>query len=257
MAGPTFIPAARFHVLTPLFDAGAEVFGLGRRFKHRLVASMAFPRGARVLDVGSGTGLFAVLLAGERPDLVVHAVDVDPAILRIARRRGMRAGVGVWFHRAAAQALPFGDATFDVVTSTLTVHHLPRSEKRRAMAEVARVLKPGGAFYPADFAPPRTPLARAVTWHLRLVGFEHTREHFAGEIRGLLLEAGLMPVAEHWQNAWAVSLVEARQAAHQGGQAESGFSSSLDVGRVNPTPAGSRGSGFCNGGAGAPEQAPD
>jgi len=211
MPKPTFIPAARFHLLTRLYDAGCEIFGLGRRFKRRLLAAMAFPPGGRILDVGCGTGLFAVLLARDRPDLVVHGVDVDPAILRIAQRRAARAGVRVRFQRGAAQVLPFGDAVFDVVTSTLMLHHLPGPEKARALAEVARVLTPGGTFYLADFAPPHTALARAVTWHLRLVRFEETREHFADEITGLIAAAGFLPATEHFQNAWAISLLQAHR----------------------------------------------
>lgn len=211
MADIEFIPAARFHFLTPVYDAGAELFGLGRRFKRRLLATMAFPRGGRVLDVGSGTGLFAVLLARQRPDLLVTGMDLDPSILRIAARRAVRAGGRVQFHRGSARALPFRDAAFDTITNTLMLHHLPAQDKLRALAEIARVLKPGGTLYLADFAPPRTALARAVTWHLRLIDFEHTRGHFAGEVPRLLANAGLTPVAELWQNAWAISLVEARR----------------------------------------------
>jgi ubiquinone/menaquinone biosynthesis C-methylase UbiE len=99
--------------------------------------------GRRVLDVGCGTGRFAAALAerGAR----VWGVDSSPEMLAQARR-GAHGGVG--FKQAGAEDLPFKDAWFERALLMLVVHLVDRS---RALAEVARVLAPGGRAVIATF----------------------------------------------------------------------------------------------------------
>ncbi len=102
----------------------------------RDIASTA-PAGARVLDIGCGPGHLAADLA--RRSLDVTAIDLDPRMVGQARLRlGPDADVRV----ADVAALPFDDASFDVVVSTLSMHHW--ADKGAGLAEVARVLRPGG-----------------------------------------------------------------------------------------------------------------
>jgi SAM-dependent methyltransferase len=93
----------------------------------------------RVLDVGTGEGQLARLAVKEGADLVV---GVDPTIaqLRVARER---AG-GVYYARANADALPFPDASFDAVMVCLVFEHI--TDHVPAIAEIGRVLAPGGRF---------------------------------------------------------------------------------------------------------------
>jgi ubiquinone/menaquinone biosynthesis C-methylase UbiE len=104
-------------------------------------------RGRRVLDVGCGTGRLAALLA-ERHACRVWGVDVSPEMLAVARERVPR---GVGLKRAAGEDLPFRDDTFERVTITLVAHHLDRP---RALAEIVRVLEPGGRLALLTFDPP-------------------------------------------------------------------------------------------------------
>ena len=102
--------------------------------------------GRRVLDVGCGTGLVAAALS-ERAR--VSAVDPEPEMLAVARRR---LPADVELRRAPAEELPFEDAAFDAVVLRLVVHLVDR---RRALAELRRVLAPGGRLGggPVDPAP--------------------------------------------------------------------------------------------------------
>ena len=103
-------------------------------------------RGRRVLEVGCGTGRFAVALA-ERELAKVWAVDPSPEMLAVARARAAR---GVRFKRADAERLPFKDGWFERAAMTLVVHVLDRT---RAFAELRRVLGADGRLVFATFDP--------------------------------------------------------------------------------------------------------
>ncbi len=113
-------------------------------------ASHAAPTGARVLDVGCGPGRLVRLLAQRRQDLRVDGLDVTPQMVDHARAALARAGLadrtGVVV--GDATAMPFPDASFDVVTSTMSLHHW--SPVASAVREVLRVLRPGGSAFLYD-----------------------------------------------------------------------------------------------------------
>jgi ubiquinone/menaquinone biosynthesis C-methylase UbiE len=94
-----------------------------------------------VLEIGAGTGAnFPYYRAAAR----LVAAEPDPYMLRRARARAHRLGRAVWFCQCPAEALPFADASFDAVVSTLVLCTV--DDPARALAEVRRVLKPGGTF---------------------------------------------------------------------------------------------------------------
>jgi ubiquinone/menaquinone biosynthesis C-methylase UbiE len=71
-----------------------------------------------------------------------------------AARKARRAGLDVAFAEGAAQAIPYAAAQFDVVVSTLMLHHLPREARQASAREMRRVAKPGGRVLVIDFAAP-------------------------------------------------------------------------------------------------------
>ena len=93
-----------------------------------------FVAGARVLEVGCGTGLILGRLARDAAE--AWGVDLSPGMLRAARQRGLNVVLG------SATQLPFADASFDLVCSFKVLAHVP--DIRAALAEVARVTRPGG-----------------------------------------------------------------------------------------------------------------
>ena len=142
------------------YDALASMLTLGREraLRDRLAELARLAPGEAVLDVGCGTGSLA--LAAKRrvgPTGTVLGVDASPEMIALARRKASRAGAHVTFRNAAAERLPFPDASFDAVLATLMLHHLPAPLRRECVREALRVLKPGGRMLAVDFA---TPTAR-------------------------------------------------------------------------------------------------
>lgn len=122
--------------------------GMYRRIAAEVGA--AAPRGATVLDVGTGPGQLLVELGRRRPDLRITGIDLSPDMVALAGDNVRRAGLGdrVTIRAADVADLPFEDGSFDLVVSTLSMHHW--AAVAPAVAELARVLRPGGAAWIYD-----------------------------------------------------------------------------------------------------------
>jgi ubiquinone/menaquinone biosynthesis C-methylase UbiE len=146
-----YLPAAGRDIFLPLYDPLTRLMG-GERILRRLLDQASIKPNHRVLDVGCGTGTLAVLIKRKHPDVDVVGLDPDPKALARARTKARRAGVSLRFEEGFGDALPFADASFDRVFSSMMFHHLPHDVKRKMLAEVRRVLKPGGRLEFVDFA---------------------------------------------------------------------------------------------------------
>jgi len=100
-------------------------------------------RAARLLDVACGTGKFLREVKANYPRLFVTGLDLSPHYLTVARRE-LAPWSRTWFVKAAAEAIPFADAEFDVVTCIYLFHELPPRIRPAVVAEIRRVLRPGG-----------------------------------------------------------------------------------------------------------------
>ena len=109
----------------------------------QMVADTSLPPRARVLDVGCGTGIVARTVAARlRGQGAVTGLDLNPAMLRVARRASEAAGLTIDWVQGDAQALPFPDASFDNVFCQQAIQFFP--DRALAVAEMHRVLAPGG-----------------------------------------------------------------------------------------------------------------
>jgi ubiquinone/menaquinone biosynthesis C-methylase UbiE len=81
----------------------------------------------------------------------VCGIDPSAALIGVARQKSARAGLGIDYRVATIEALPFADASSDVVLSSLMMHHLPDDLKSLGLREVRRVLKPDGRLLIVDF----------------------------------------------------------------------------------------------------------
>lgn len=127
-------------------------FGGRRRRVYARIAALSGARpGDAVLDIGCGGGYLARLLAAAvAPGGLVTGIDPSGPAIAYARRRSPGS---CSFTVAAAQDLRLPGRSFDVVTSTLAVHHIPEAARPDAFDEMYRVLRPGGALLAADFRP--------------------------------------------------------------------------------------------------------
>lgn len=194
---PRFVPALRFHWLTPLYDAVVRWTVRERHFKQALLVQAAVQPGFEVLDLACGTGTLALWLAQQAPAARIAGIDADPRVLTIARRKANAAGVVIDFREGRSVALPYPDACFDRVLSTLFFHHLCWADKERTARELHRVLRPGGELHVADWGKATGPFSRAAFLAVQLLdGFANTRDNVRGRLIELFNDAGFAQVAE-------------------------------------------------------------
>ena len=137
-----------------------------RELRQRTANLARMQPGEQVLDVGCGTGTLAIEVQS-RIGNAGRVAGIDPGQEQIARARSKaaRRHLPIDFQIGVIERLPFPDQTFDVVLSTLMMHHLPASLKRQGLAEIARVLKPGGRLVIADFKRKQERQGRAARFH--------------------------------------------------------------------------------------------
>lgn len=189
-ASPRFRPALGFSWLTPLYDPLLRWVMREEAFKRRLIGQASIAAGQRVLDLGCGTGTLTIMIKRAHPQAEVVGLDPDPEILERARRKARRSGLALAFDQGFASSLPYRDGLFERVLASMMMHHLDRETRRTALAEVRRVLRPGGEFHIVDFGPPRTATMRLLA--PLLARLEEAADLIHGLFPGMLEEAGFV-----------------------------------------------------------------
>jgi len=142
--------AARYDLLVWLITLGRESV-----LRDRLLQLALLKPGECVLDVGCGTGTLAI--AAKRqvgPAGAVYGIDASPEMIARASKKARKANVEIAFKNGVGEALPFPDARFDVVLTTVMLHHLPAKARQQCVHDIRRVLKPGGRVFAVDFGGP-------------------------------------------------------------------------------------------------------
>ena len=161
---------------------------LQRRLRTRVatdVAALRLPAGAHVLDVGTGPGRLPVEIARRSPQIRVTGLDVSPRMIEAATA-AIEPGQQVTAEVGDVAKLPYPDRSIDLVVSTLSQHHWP--DRAAALAELARVLAPGGRIriYDLRRALRTARVAAAVAFPGSEVRIEPVRAGVLGRLLGRL-----------------------------------------------------------------------
>lgn len=184
-----FFNERHFAEAAPRYDLATRAMSLGRdaAWKRALVSALPECAAPACADLACGTGDVAFLLAGRYPGGTVTGVDIAEPMLSIARRRNRLPNL--CFGTGDLCALPFGDASVDIVTGSYALRNAP--ELRAALAEIRRVLAPGGVAAILDFSRPESPLLQKIQYILLrgwcgLWGF---LLHGSSEVHGYVAES--------------------------------------------------------------------
>jgi ubiquinone/menaquinone biosynthesis C-methylase UbiE len=173
-----------YDVLTPGERSG---------FRRRQIGLAGLQAGEKVLEVGCGTGVLsflAKLAVGETGE--VAGIDIAPNMVSRAQEKASKAGLEIAFEVGSVDDLPHPDGHFDVVISSLMLHHLPLDIKKKGLGEIRRALADHGRFFLSDFCSPHW--LTIVPMYLMMIWNPHTRYQLLGKLPGLLRESGFETV---------------------------------------------------------------
>lgn len=195
----------------PVYDLLAPIMTLGLegRYRRRAIELLGLQGSERVLDIGCGTGILTRQLAealdGSHQDQVV-GIDAATKMIDVARRKAGNLA-NVQFKTALAEHLPFADASFDAAVSTFFFHHIDLNLKTRSLAELLRVLKPGGRAVIVDVDTPTNLFGKLCAWSgYWLFHQEEIRENIEGRLREALAGAGFSRVKKVSHHAGHISI---------------------------------------------------
>jgi demethylmenaquinone methyltransferase/2-methoxy-6-polyprenyl-1,4-benzoquinol methylase len=156
--------APRYDLVNRMLSGGIDVW-----WRHVTVSRAAPPRTGAILDVCTGTGDLALAYRAKcGPGVRVVASDFCRPMLDRGIEKSAKTGAAIEWVEADAMALPFPDATFDLVTVAFGLRNI--AETSRGLAEMARVCKPGGRLAILEFSLPKNVIIRnAYLWYFRRV----------------------------------------------------------------------------------------
>jgi len=158
-------------------------------FRRKQIGLAGLREGDNVLEVGCGTGVLSFLSklsVGETGE--VAGIDIAPKMISRAAEKARKAQLDVAFEVASIDELPYPDACFDVVISSMMFHHLPLEIKGKGLGEIHRVLKHDGRFFLCDFCSPHW--LTVIPMYLMMVWGPHTRYQLLGKLPGLVRASG-------------------------------------------------------------------
>ena len=148
--------------------------------------------------MGCGTGSLTIVVKARAGSTgKVFGIDAAPEMIDVARSKAARAGLEIEFRVGLIESLPFPDNSFDVVLSSLMMHHLPDDLKLKGLTEIYRVLKPGGHLLIVD-------MNRPTALHIKILAAFLIHEKMntgAQDLPAMMKEVGFSEI--EWKDTWS------------------------------------------------------
>lgn len=187
-----YIPALKFKFLTKYFDLFLRFFMNEYSIKSEFISAAKIKDNDKVLDFGCGTGTLLKILLDLNKSFELYGIDIDKDVLTIARNK---LNEKVNLNKYDGLVLPYADHSFDIVLSSLAIHHIQSDHKKVVFAEIKRVLKLNGAFYLLDFGSQKRFYSRMIVKLLRLL--EPIDDNINGKLPDYLKQAGFTHILQH------------------------------------------------------------
>lgn len=188
------------HHMAWAYDLGCYLVGMGSRFRRKTLQLAQLQSGEHVLDVGCGTGVLTRLAAEEvGNDGEVLGIDASAEMIQVAKRKAAKAHSKADFKLGVVESLPFEDERFDIVLSSMMLHHLPPELKVAGLREIFRVLKSGGRLMVVDVDKPTNLIGRVLMFPWRKD--PSVKDNLEGHVPKFIQNAGFLNL-HHLQPKW-------------------------------------------------------
>src|SRR5512140_2377990 len=143
--------------IVPTYDSYMKKVTLGREavLRKRTIDLALVKEGDSVLEVGCGTGTLTLAAKQQAgPAGKVCGIDIIPGMIDASRQKAAQAGQEITFEVGSMEKIPFPEDLFDVVLCSFMIFHMSEGTRQKGLAEIHRVLKPGGRLLVLDLALP-------------------------------------------------------------------------------------------------------
>lgn len=184
-----FTPALGFSGLTPAYDLAIRLLTRERQWRAKLLEQVAPANGETILDVGCGTGTFALALKRRAPEARVVGIDPDPVVLALAAAKSAAAGLEIEWRRGFVHEVAIFTGAFDKAVSSLVFHQVALQQKSAGLAAMLDAVRPGGEVHIADYARQDTWLMRQAFRLVQVMdGWTNTQANAEGAVERILSE---------------------------------------------------------------------
>ncbi len=183
------------------YERWAALFGMGQSFYRRALGNVVLEPGMKAVDLGCGPGALSFALAERSsPSGKIVGVDLSEDQLHRAREVCSHYGCDLSFSRCSMDELPMKSCSIDLVMTSMALHVTPPSVRRSTIAEVARVLKPGGRFLLIDWSRPKFGL-QGIIWYPFCRWGERNRDNWNNVYPEICRRQGLVLTSDRYVNS--------------------------------------------------------